>query len=208
MPALMSFSALLFLAVAIVYVVHERRGRARWREVVIGTAPAVDDAAALGPYREAGTVPVMLRRAPGEVRGVALSCLALGAMAVPGALMGLAGLLFASGIGLVSIPGLIAAVKLFRAGLALLRRDRRALSRIASAVAWELWLNGIIAALSVIGTLFVAAATDPADVFSASRLLGWLGIAGTFDLYGAVSITQALALRAVARRYADALAPA
>jgi hypothetical protein len=40
------------------------------------------------------------------------------------------------GLGLVSIPGLIAAVKLYRAGLALLRRDTtHALRRVENAVA-------------------------------------------------------------------------
>jgi len=203
MPILVVFWSLWALAVAIVYLTEEARGRRRWRDVAIGQAPAV--VAELGPYRPAGLVPVMLRRAPLAVRAIALSCLALGAMAVPGALVALPGLFYGGGIGLISIPGLIAAAKLFRAGQALLRRAPDARARVANAVAWELWLNGIFGALSVAAIAAIAVETAPANAQSATQLLHTTGFCSFFLLYGAISVAQALALRAVARRHADAL---
>ena len=53
--------------------------------------------------------------------------------------------------GLVSIPGLITAAKIYSTGMALLRRSpREAYFKARNAAAWALWLNGIIAAGSVL----------------------------------------------------------
>ncbi|MDB4967615.1 MAG: hypothetical protein JWN44_3304 [Myxococcales bacterium] len=184
-------SAAGFLA-ALPYVFLESRWRWRWREVEAGRVAA--DAAG-GIYRSAGEVPRYLTEAPPLVRVAAYSCFVFGQMFVPGLVIGLFGVMMA-GIGLVSIPGLITAAKIYRAGMALLRRDPRiAYFRARDAAAWALWLNGVI----MIGSLFVLA--TPLRPHGSGGLL----LVGFTDLYGVASIAQALLLRRAARTYEDAL---
>src|SRR5262245_25589840 len=99
---------------AVPYLFVEHRWRWRWREVEIGRLPAFADG---GAYRSASDVPLFCRQAPPEVRLAAFSCLLFGQMFVPGLLLGAIGLA-AGGAGLLSIPGLIVAAKLYRGGLA------------------------------------------------------------------------------------------
>jgi hypothetical protein len=129
------------------------------------------------------------------LRASAFSCFLFGQMFVPGLVMGIFGMLF-GGIGLVSIPGLITAAKIYRAGLSLLRRDPRlAYFRARDAAAWALWLNGIV----MVGSLVLMATP-----WRPSSDTG-LGLTAFFDAYGVLSIAQALLLRHVTRRYEDAL---
>jgi hypothetical protein len=147
-----------------------------------------------GVYRVEGTVPLFLTRAPALVRLAAFSCFLFGQMFVPGLLVGAFGLL-AGGIGMVSIPGLITAAKLYRAGLALLRREPRAAWFAArNAAAWALWLNGTVFALSMVTA--VMAHTASVDF--------WAFI-GFVNGYGLLSVLQALLLLAATRRHEDAL---
>ena len=82
--------------------------------------------------------------APRLIRWTAFSCFLFGQMFVPGLVVGLFGIVVA-GVGIVSIPGLITAAKIYRAGFALLRREPRwSAVRARDAAAWALWLNGII----------------------------------------------------------------
>jgi hypothetical protein len=116
-------------------------------------------------------------------------------MFVPGIVMGLFGLV-AGGLGFCSIPGLITAAKIYRAGLALLRRQPRlAYFRALDAAAWALWLNGVILA----GSLVLLA--TPLRPNSGAGL----GLFAFVDGYGVVSIFQALLLRRAARVWEDAL---
>ena len=98
-----------------------------------------------------------------------------------------------AGVGVVSIPGLITAAKIYRVGFSLLRRDYRvAVLRARDAAAWALWLNGIIFVGSL---LFVPRALD-------HRGIG--GVIGFVDAYGALSILQALLMLRAARVWEDA----
>ncbi len=147
------------------------------------------------PYRDAGTVPAFLRRAPARLRLCAFSCLFFGQMFVPGLLLGAFGLV-AGGVGLVSIPGLITAAKLYSAGLALLRRDpREAYWKTRNAAAWALWLNGIIFAISVI---LLVTPLRPTNT------VGWAMFVLP-NVYGLLSVLQALGCLKTTSRYEDAL---
>ena len=188
---LLTFAFVMLLAAALPYVFVESRWRWRWREIVVGRLPA--DGAGGGLYRAGGDVPRYLQEAPRLIRWTAFSCFLLGQMFIPGLVVGLFGLMVA-GVGLLSIPGLITAAKIYRVGFALLRREpRRAFFRAREAAAWALWLNGIIMAGSL---LFVP------------RALGHPGTGGLIafvDGYGLLSMAQALLMLHAVRVWEDAL---
>jgi hypothetical protein len=150
------------------------------------------DATASGVYRAGGEVPRYLHEAPRLVRWTALTCFLFGQMFVPGLAVALLGL-FAGGVGFLGIPGLITAAKIYRVGLALLRRETRAaVFRARDAAAWALWLNGII----FVGSLaFVPHAFEHAAL---ARSLAFI------DGYGAASMLQALLMLRCARVWEDA----
>jgi hypothetical protein len=200
-PTLMDADALLIwvlvvagmlLAAALPYFIVEARWRWRWREVEVGREPIHDGDGAL--YRASGTVPIYLRRAPALVRAAAFTCLLFGQLFVPGLILG-AMALVAGGVGLVMIPGLITAAKLYLAGLALLRREPRvAFFRARNAAAWTLWLNGVELAL----TLVVALLLGPADEGV------WYAFAA-FNGWSLICAAQALVLLKASRAHEDAL---
>ena len=180
----------MLLGASLPYVFVETRWRWRWREVPAGRVAA--DGASVGVYRAGGDVPRYLHEAPRLVRWTAFSCFLFGQMFVPGLAMGLFGLVMA-GVGVVSIPGLITAAKIYRVGFSLLRRDYRvAVLRARDAAAWALWLNGIVFVGSL---LFVPRALD-------HRGIG--GIISFVDAYGALSILQALLMLRAVKVYEDA----
>jgi hypothetical protein len=183
----------LLTAAAVPFFIVERRWRWRWREVEVGRIASHTDERAI--YREPGTVPAFLRQAPRLVRIAAFSCLLLGQMFVPGLLLGALGLL-AGGLGVVSIPGLITAARLYGAGFALLRREPRlSYFKTRSAVQWALWLNGVILG----GSLLIVTLG-----FHSIPTASWVGL-GFTNAYGALSIGQALLCRYASGRYEDAL---
>jgi hypothetical protein len=183
----------LLLCAAIPLWASEARWRWRWQEIEVGRAPAD---AAQGAYRESASVPQYLKAAPRLIRLAAFSCFLFGQMFVPGLLMGLFGLM-ALGVGVVSIPGLVTAAKLYSTGFALLRREPRvAFFKAQSAVGWALWLNGLVFAGSVLIELMP---------FRATSLEGGLGLMLFVNVYGLFSVAQALFLRHVVGRYEDAL---
>lgn len=140
------------------YTIVERSHRARWR--LVGRAG-------------------VRTRAPAAIRRTALWSIYMGQMALPGGLLGLLGTFYA-GIGLVSIPGMILALRIWRLGFALLRRDAgaereaRALDRFAVV----LNLVGLLVAL-----VLVAISRELAPV--SAILVG----------YAAVSFAHAKAMR-------------
>ncbi len=171
----------------------ERRWRWRWREVEVGRLPMLESD--VTPFRQSGTVPDFMRRAPSQVMWTAFTCFLFGQMFIPGLLMGAFGLI-AGGVGLVSIPGLITAAKIYATGLALLRRTpREAYFKARNAAAWSLWLNGVVAAGSVLLTL---------TPLRPSHAVGWLFLAG-INFYGLLSMLQAWLMQATVARYEDAL---
>ncbi|HEX8954049.1 MAG TPA: hypothetical protein VF945_19475 [Polyangia bacterium] len=180
----------MLFAASLPYVFVESRWRWRWREVPAGRVAA--DGASGGVYRAGGEVPRYLQQAPRLVRVAAFTCFLFGQMFVPGLAVGLFGLVMA-GVGLLSIPGLVTAWKLYGVGFALLRRDfRLGVLRAREAAAWALWLNGIIFAGSL---LFVPRALDHH---------GTGGLIAFVDGYGALSVLQALLLRRAVRVWEDA----
>jgi hypothetical protein len=183
----------MLFAATLPYVFCESRWRWRWREIEAGRVAA--DGTGAGIYRAGGEVPRYLHEAPRLVRWTAFSCFLFGQMFVPGLAVGLFGMVMA-GIGLTSIPGLITAAKIYRAGFALLRRQPRvAYFRARDAAVWALWLNCII-----VGGSFLLMLT-PLHPSSHSGL----GLMAFIDGYGVLSILQALLLRRAARVWEEAL---
>lgn len=176
------------LTAALPYVFVETRWRWRWREIEVGRVAADGSG---GVYRGGGEVPRFGARAPALVRATALSCFVFGQMFVPGLVLGIFGLMVA-GVGLVSIPGLAVAAKIYRTGFALLRREPRvAFFRARDAATWALWLNGILMSGALIA------------VALGVRHNG-LVIVGLVEGYGALSVAQAFLLLHVTRKYEDA----
>jgi hypothetical protein len=188
----------LLFAAGLPYLQVESAWRWRWREVVEGEVVAHQGPA--GVYRAAGMVPTYRQSAPASIKMAAFSSLLFGQMFLPGLLLGAFGLL-AGGIGLCSIPGLITAAKLYRAGLQLLRREpREAYFSARNAAAWALWLNGIVLGGSL---LLIITITPFGPVGDAAWAL-LLFVNG----YGALSMLQALlVLYALSKHEAALFAP-
>jgi hypothetical protein len=183
----------MLFAASLPYVFCESRWRWRWREIEAGRVAA--DGTSAGIYRAGGDVPRYLHEAPRLVRWTAFSCFLFGQMFVPGLAVGMFGMVMA-GIGLTSIPGLITAAKIYRAGFALLRRQPRvAWFRLRDAAAWALWLNGVI----LVGSFLVMLTPIRPSAHAGYELLAFI------DGYGVVSILQALLMRRAARVWEEAL---
>ncbi|MGZ3439738.1 MAG: hypothetical protein ACXVDD_09480 [Polyangia bacterium] len=183
---------MLFTA-ALPYVFCESRWRWRWREIEAGRVAA--DGTGAGLYRSGGEVPRYLHEAPRLIRWTAFSCFLFGQMFVPGLAVGMFGMVMA-GIGLTSIPGLITAAKIYRAGFALLRRQPRlAYFEARDAAAWALWLNGIILCGSFLVMLTPLRPSSHAG----------FGLIAFIDGYGVASILQALLMRHATRVWEEAL---
>src|SRR5437870_38389 len=134
MIALVVFAVWMGAAV-LPFAILERRWRWRWQEVESGEVPAH---AGMALYREAGRVPTYLREAPGLVRFAAFTCLLLGELLLPGMVLATLGMFF-FGLGMLIIPILITAGKLYRAGLLmLLREPRTAYFAARNAARWSL----------------------------------------------------------------------
>ena len=169
------------------YTMVERKHRKRW----IRVDRAAEDARPEPFRRDAGparTRPVLgLERAPKTIRRTALWSMYMGQMAIPGGLLGLFGLVF-GGIGLVAIPGMILAIRIYMLGFKLLRRDPRAEPEARYLARFAVVLNVIAVAIGLV----LAAATG-------GELIG---LALVLTVYGAVSFAHALAMQ----RCADILA--
>jgi hypothetical protein len=179
-------AGIFFGAAALPYAVLEKRWRWRWQEVESGKISAVSGTAL---YREAGYVPTYMREAPQPVLLAAYSCLLLGQLLMPGLVLATLGM-FIFGLGMVLIPILVTAGKLYRAGLMLLRREPRAAYFASRNAAW--W------------SLACAAAGVVASLVVCLEAFDW-----TFLLVASFAFTviigQALLLLHVTRRYEDAL---
>jgi hypothetical protein len=173
---------------AVPYFFVERRWRWRWREIETGRMPGFTGDT--GVYRELPSVPRYGDRAPRLVRAAAFTCFLFGQMFVPGLIVGAYGLVMC-GVGVVAVPGLITAAKLYGAGLALLRREpRRSYFDARNAAAWALWLNAVLFVLSLAPMIFTPS---------------FAAVFVTLNGYGLASVAQALLLRRAARVHEDAL---
>ncbi len=184
----------LIFAASVPYLLIESRWRWRWQEVTRTDTPANIGAVDGGVYRSGGVVPVYLRCAPVDVRRAAFSCLLFGQLFVPGLMVGGLGL-FASGLGILSLPGLITSAKLYRAGVLLLSREpREAYHQTVNAAAWSLWLH----------TVLLLSSWVLAGLLLPMTARGWV-LVGALDTYVVVSMLQALYLIRVAARSRDLL---
>lgn len=141
------------------YTVWERAHRGKWGRLHAGT---------------------LRTRAPQAIRRTALWSIYMGQMALPGGMLGLLGTMFA-GIGLISIPGMILAIRIWRLGHTLLRRDPKAEEEARSLARFAVLLNLVGVAIAVV--LFLLYSTQ----FAAISL--------TLLVYGGVSLAHAKAMR-------------
>jgi hypothetical protein len=187
MPVALAVFALFVFGGLATYTIVERRHRRRWRRIEhrpIEGAQAPFRRHAGPPIRE----PVLVQtRAPRTIRRTALWSIYMGQMAVPGGLLGLVGLMV-HGLGLVAIPGMILAVRIWRLGPLLLRRDPKAEKEARQVRDFAVVLNvaGVLVGVALLG------------------LCGFelLGVALVLWVYGAVSFAHA----AAAGRCAEILA--
>jgi hypothetical protein len=132
------------------YTISERRHRHLW--IRYGREP-VDESHA--PFRHPDGPPatrtVLVRdRAPATIRRTALWSIYLGQMSVPGGLLGLVGLVYGAGLGLLSIPGMILAVRIWRNAYAMLRQDPGAADEARKVSRFAVYLNAIAVALALV----------------------------------------------------------
>ena len=171
------------------YTIGERRHRTHWWRSE-RRAIAETDSPFRRDYEAAATREVLVRtRAPKLIRSTALWSIYMGQMAVPGALLGLVGVVFGAGLGLISIPGLILAVRIWRLGYALLRRDHDAEHEARALYRFAIWLNLAMLAIAGVITLFLGVLFIP--------------IAAVVAFYGAISFAHALAMKECAELLAE-----
>jgi hypothetical protein len=141
-----------------------------------------------GAFRAADVRSLTAQGPPAVVRAAALGCWVLGAAFLPGLLAGLVGLL-ASGLGIVSVPGLVLAWRLFHLGAPLLRGDPDAAERAVDAALIARLLNYVILGLCALAVGALALASRDVSAL--------LALAAATALYACVSLAHArLLLRA------------
>jgi len=112
----------------------------------------------------------------------------LGAMFVPGLLGGFVGL-FVAGLGLVAVPGLILAARLFALGGPLLRGEPGAAARARSAASFARVLNAIVlAVVSLVGAAMVPGLLRHGLIGDSA---GWGLIGAAVAVYAAISLFHA-----------------
>lgn len=167
------------LLAPVAYVRSERANRRAWEDMPL-PARALDASI----YR--GGAPIVtgyVGRAPRVVRLAAASCFVFGAMFVPGAALAFTGL-FAAGAGVLGLPGLVIAAKLWGAGRRLLGGTRRGAAEAATSAKIALWFNVVLVA----GALVFCCVSE-VDSFLPSAVA----------LYALLSIGQALLVLRAAR---------
>lgn len=158
----------------------------RWLPRVVGT-----ESVGQGQYRDAVVPRLRADGPPMAVRAAALGCWVLGTMFVPGLLAGLSGLV-ALGVGLISIPSLILAARLFLLGAPLLRAEPAAAVKARSLAHFARVLNYVVLALCG-GALVIQL---PEAVSRGGHNTATLGVAFALvvTLYAGVSLGHAALL--------------
>lgn len=167
------------------YFKRERELRGHWQAIALPAHPVESSA-----YRSGGAVVTAhLERAPAVVRWAAASCFVFGAMFLPGAAWAVVGL-FAGGVGVTSIPGLVIAALLWSAGTAVLRGDRAA------------YFEGLRAAKAsaALNVLILGLATAAAVL---SKDEGFVKLALFTGAYAVASLAQAALLAKAALRIGE-----
>lgn len=163
----------------------------RWLPRVVGS-----ESIARGQFRDAVVPRFLADGPPMEVRLAALGSWILGTMFVPGLMLGLFGLV-AMGLGLVSIPGLILAWRLFFLGRPLLRGESEAAPKARALARFARVLNYLV--LAVCGA---AAALQAPELWRHGLQTGAWGtvaMALAVGLYAGVSLAHAALLERAAR---------
>ncbi len=150
------------------------------------------EAIADGGYREATTTTFEPPGPPTVVKVAAIGSWVLGQMFIPGLLLGLFGLI-AMGIGLVSIPGLILAGKLFMLGSPLLRGEIEAAKKAQRLANFAFILNAIVAIVTLAGMVLNVTPTG-----SLHRIEQSLVVGVPILLYAAISVAHGMLLRRAA----------
>ncbi len=158
----------------------------RWLPRVVGT-----ESVGHGEYRDGVVERLRADGPPAAVRAAALGCWVLGTMFVPGLALGLYGLVFA-GLGLISIPGLILAARLFLLGAPLLRAEPAAAAKARSLARFARVLNYVVLALCGGALVMQIPAVLRHGIESSN--LGGVGIALAIALYAGVSLGHAALL--------------
>ena len=183
------FLVLSFLCVALVIGAPTAMWFKTWPDALLRWLPR-------GQFRDAAVPKFRADGPPMEVRLAALGSWILGAMFVPGLLMGLFGLVV-MGLGLVSIPGLILAGRLFFLGRPLLLGEPGAAARARSLAQFARILNYVVLALCGVGLL--SQAPELLRHGLASNVLGLVALSLSVALYAGISLTHASMLDRAAR---------
>ena len=175
---------------AAIYILAERQHRPQWATVPLPAVQVGD-----GAYRASVVVPGYASRAPRPVRFAAFGSLLLGQMFVPGLLMGLFGLL-AMGLGLVSVPGLIVAARVWVSGLHLLSgtpdRLRKARASARLSARYNVLLSGGCGFAAVwLIALWCTSPGEEAITVQRNNYLGWLVLVAAIQGYALVSLAHA-----------------
>ena len=191
MLGLLALSALPVATALVPYAVLEQRSRAFWQGVPLPAVVVGDD-----PYRAALVPAGNLSRAPLLVRSAALSCMFMGQMFVPGVCLGLFGLAI-YGLGLVSVPGLVVAARLWAASGNLLKGTPAGIAQARSAARWSVNFNVALTALCLMSAVAVLISNSGSPDPDNTSLLGYLALT---QLYASGSIAQAALVDVATRR--------
>lgn len=115
---------------------YERQGREAWPSLA-------DEPPAFEGYRHVRRPHPRAPKAPALVRLAALSCFAFGQMLLPGFALGLVGLFFGGGAGVLALPGLYVAYSELGLGRALLLRSPDVVAQARSVVKASWALNAV-----------------------------------------------------------------
>ena len=154
---------------------------ARWLPHVVGI-----EHISRGHFRDAAVPKFQADGPPRAVRLAALGSWILGAMFIPGLLLGLFGLL-AMGLGMVSIPGLMLAWRLFFLGRPLLLGDPVAAARARVLAQYARILNYVVLAACGVGVLVQL----PDLARSAHASLSGISLAVAVAAYASISLAHA-----------------
>lgn len=167
----------------------------RWPPRVVGS-----ESIARGQLHDAVVPKFRADGPPMEVRLAALGSWILGAMFVPGLLLGLFGLV-AMGLGLVSIPGLVLAWRLFCLGRPLLLGEPGAAARARSLSRFARILNYVV--LAACGAGLLTQVPELLHNGLRANIWGFVAIALSVALYAGISLTHASLLDRAAKALDD-----
>jgi hypothetical protein len=178
------FVASLFVGVpATLYLSNREEARRRWRPRPMELV-AVGD----GGYRGAEVTRLEALGPPAHVHLTAVMCWVLGMAFVPGLLAGLYGFFFLW-VGLVSVPGLVLAMRLLRLGGPLLRGEAEAVPKARAAARFARGLNYVVLGLAGL----VGLTALPVQFLEGDTHDAWAIVAGLCPIvvYAAISLLHA-----------------